>query len=134
MPLRFQFAAPHPPTPHCDFCHAAGEPLAACPCRPFTLLFVRRGDALLVRLVGGVATRHRPEPGEGEVAAFCSLGGWAACPACAARIDAGDAPGLARRMLERQADRALPPAHRAAIARQVEVTVRGFWSHRPPLN
>jgi hypothetical protein len=129
-------SAAHPwrsagPEARCDFCHAAGEPLAGYACRPFTLLFIERGRALLIKEVGGIVTRYQAAPGDGAVYAFCSVGGWAACGACAALIDAGDAPALGRRMLARQAGPGLPPAHRQGIERQVIATLRGFWRHRP---
>jgi hypothetical protein len=129
-------SAAHPrrsggPEARCDFCHAAGPALTAYACGAFTLLFIERGRALLIAEVGGIVTRYRAAPGDGAVHAFCSVGVWAACPACAALIDAGDAPGLGRRMLARLAGPGLPRAHRRAIERQILATVRGFWRHRP---
>jgi hypothetical protein len=115
----------------CDLCHAAGLALTTYACGAFTLLFIARGRALLIEDVGGGVTRHQAAPGDGAVAAFCSGGGWAACPACAALIDAGDAPGLGRRMLARQVGPSLPSGHRRAIERQILATLRGFWRHRP---
>jgi hypothetical protein len=126
-------AYPYPagaPECHCDFCHAAGLPLTAYACDTFTVLFVRRGPAVVVEVVGGVVTRYRPAPGDGEVLAFCSLGGWAACAGCAALIDAGDAPALGRRMLARLAADGLPAALRGVAERQVLAALRGFWAHR----
>jgi hypothetical protein len=88
----------------------------------------------VIEEVGGVVTQYRAAPGDSEVYAFCSVDGWAACEACAALIDAGDAPALGRRMLARQAGDALPSAHRAAIARQIVAILRGFWRLRPCVN
>ncbi|MCC6629297.1 MAG: hypothetical protein IT340_18070 [Chloroflexi bacterium] len=116
---------------HCDFCHAAGEPLVGYACHPFTLLFIARGRTLLIKEIGGIVTRYQVAPGDGLVHAFCSVGGWAACPVCARLIDAGNAPVLARRMFAYQAGSGLPPVHREAIERQIVATLRGFWRHRP---
>lgn len=134
MSLPLQITVSHPPTPRCDFCHVVGTPLTPYPCRPFTLLFIRRGHTLVIRVVDGIVTRHQAAPGDGEVYAFCSLGGWAACAPCAQLIDADDAPALGQRMLACLADDALPPAHRTAIEGQIVATLRGFWRHRPCVN
>jgi hypothetical protein len=118
------------PPRHCDFCHASGRALRAYACHPFTILIIQRGGILRCEVVSGIATTYRTAPGDGAVRAFVSLGGWAACDACAALIDAGDLPGLGRRMLACLAGADLPPAHRTAVTRQVLATLRGFWRHR----
>lgn len=134
MIVRLQFVAPQPALPRCDFCHAVAALLTPYPCQPFTLLFIRRGDALVIRVVDGIVTRYQAALGDGEVYAFCSLGGWAACPACARLIDAGDAPALGRRMRDGQAGDGLPSAHRRAVECQIVATLHGFWRHRPCVN
>ena len=85
---------------------------------------------MIVEVVGGVVTRYRPAPGDGAVLAFASPDGWAACAGCAALIDAGDAPALGRRMLDRLAADGLPAALRPVVERQILAALRGFWAHR----
>jgi hypothetical protein len=64
-------------------------------------------------------------------------GDWGACPACAARIDAGDRDGLLRIMLDARLgafDAETPPEKREEVrGRQrdnLRRTCAGFWKHR----
>jgi hypothetical protein len=111
-----------------------GVPLTAYPCRPFTVVFIRRGEVLLIRVVTGIATGEQGAPGDGELIAFCSPDGWAACAPCAGLIDAGDVHALGQRMLACLAGADLPPMHRTVIEGQIIATLRGFWRHRPCVN
>jgi hypothetical protein len=122
------------PPSHCDFCHTTGRALRAYACHPFTILVIQSGDTLRCAVVGSIATTYRPAPGDGAARAVVSLGGWAACDACAAVIDAGDRPGLGRRMVACLAGDDLPPAHRIAAERQVQAALGGFRRHRPCTN
>ncbi len=118
----------------CDFCHAASQPLTAYPCHSFTILYIQRGDTLLVREVSGIVTSYQVEPGDDRVYIFVSVGSWAACTTCAALIDAGALDALRQRMVTCLAADGITPAHYPAVERQVLAALAGFWRHRLGLN
>jgi hypothetical protein len=94
----------------------------------------RRGATLRVTTVSGIVTRYALAPGDDDVHALVSVGGWAACARCAALIDLGDIDALGRRVVASLALAGMPPAYQPAVARQIYALLRGFWHHRRCLN
>ena len=130
----FHPRAPRSEPLRCDFCHAAGPPLTPYPCRPFTLLFILRGDTLLIREYPGAHHPIQPDAAAGRTYAFTSLDGWAACPVCAELIDAGALGALEQRMLTCLNVDSSMPAERAVQTQHVQAILHGFWRHRTSLN
>ncbi len=131
-------AQTHPTAPraglHCDFCHAAGQPLLSYPCRPFELQLIRRGAVLVVRQCTCCPSDYRPDPRDRVMAAHVSLDAWGACPACAALLDQAAVDQLGQRMIACLVGADVRPAHRPLVARQVIATLHAFWRHRLPTN